>query len=181
MLAAHSPLATIRHHGAVASPKAAAAAAAPHARPPSAAAAQRRRRQTAIVTFSSGDEATTTTTSSSSPTSPSAPKAKPQIEVHFRREGATAIASPGDVIMEVAAAAGVEIPGGCYSGSCGICEVDVFKISGDGSGSGGSGSGSSGAGAVVRACVARLPPGYARVEVDALPDDTIWGLDGFDT
>jgi hypothetical protein len=36
-------------------------------------------------------------------------------------------------------------------------------------------------GAVVRACVARLPPSYERVEIEGLPDDQLWGLDGFDT
>lgn len=34
---------------------------------------------------------------------------------------------------------------------------------------------------IVRSCIARLPPGYARLEVDALQDDAIWGVDGFDT
>ena len=111
--------------------------------------------------------------------------------VFFRTEGVATTAAPGDVIMDVAARCGVEIPGGCYSGSCGIWEVEVFKLktadddnaaagaaaaAGDGGGGGGGGRG-----AVVRACVARLPPGYARVEVESLQDDQIWGLDGFDT
>jgi hypothetical protein len=61
--------------------------------------------------------------------------------------------------------------------------VEVRKFA-DGQDGGSSGSGSSsggGGGAVVRSCIARLPPGYARVEIDALQDDQIWGLDGFDT
>ena len=37
-----------------------------------------------------------------------------------------------------------------------------------------------GAEAVVRSCIARVPPGYARIEVDLL-DDPMWGSDGWDT
>ncbi len=37
-----------------------------------------------------------------------------------------------------------------------------------------------GAEAVVRACIARVPPGYTRLEVDML-DDPLWGADGWDT
>jgi hypothetical protein len=62
--------------------------------------------------------------------------------------------------------------------------VEVSKIKDAAPGSGGGGGGGAvagGAPAVVRACVARLPPGYARVEINAMPDDQIWGLDGFDT
>lgn len=33
---------------------------------------------------------------------------------------------------------------------------------------------------VVRACIARLPPGYPRLEVSPVSDD-VWGVDGFDT
>lgn len=33
---------------------------------------------------------------------------------------------------------------------------------------------------VVRACIAGVPPGYSRIEVDVL-DDPIWGADGWDT
>ena len=43
------------------------------------------------------------------------------------------------------------------------------------------GGSSGGSGVVVRACVARLPPGYERIEIELLQDDHIWGLDGFDT
>ncbi|KIY93881.1 ferredoxin [Monoraphidium neglectum] len=103
--------------------------------------------------------------------------------VYFTAEDVVTEAMPGDVIMEVAGRCGITIPGGCYSGNCGICEVEVRKFA-DGQDGGSSGSGSSsggGGGAVVRSCIARLPPGYARVEIDALQDDQIWGLDGFDT
>ena len=37
-----------------------------------------------------------------------------------------------------------------------------------------------GAEAVVRSCIARVPPGYDRIEVDLL-DDPMWGSDGWDT
>ncbi|KAI8468236.1 MAG: hypothetical protein J3K34DRAFT_523129 [Monoraphidium minutum] len=95
--------------------------------------------------------------------------------VYFKAEDIITEALPGDVIMEVAEKAGITIPGGCYSGNCGICEVEVKKVAAGESAAG------AGAGAVVRACVARLPPGYARVEIEMLQDDAIWGLDGFDT
>ena len=42
------------------------------------------------------------------------------------------------------------------------------------------GGGSDGAPVVVRSCVAGVPPGYDRVEVD-LMEDAIWGVDGYDT
>jgi len=81
---------------------------------------------------------------------------------------------------QVAERCGITIPGGCYSGNCGICEVEVTKFSDAAAAAAAAGSSSS-KGAVVRACVARLPPGYARVEIESLQDDAIWGLDGFDT
>lgn len=59
-------------------------------------------------------------------------------------------------------------------------QVEVRKLKA-GEGGGGSGGAPAVVPAVVRACVARLPPGYARVEVDYMADDQIWGLDGFDT
>ena len=34
---------------------------------------------------------------------------------------------------------------------------------------------------IVRACIAGVPPGYARLEVRDVPADDIWGVDGFDT
>ena len=33
---------------------------------------------------------------------------------------------------------------------------------------------------VIRSCIAKLPPGYERIDV-SLMDDGIWGVDGFDT
>lgn len=55
-------------------------------------------------------------------------------------------------------------------------QVEVFKFTGDAA----TDAGAASSPAVVRACVTKLPPGYARVEVAAM-SDAIWGLDGFDT
>jgi ferredoxin len=70
--------------------------------------------------------------------------------------------------MDVAASVGVDIPAGCHSGSCGLCECEVTAA----------GSASS---TVVRACVAVVPAGVAALRVDPLPDDAVWGQDGWDT
>jgi hypothetical protein len=35
-------------------------------------------------------------------------------------------------------------------------------------------------GQVVRTCIARIPPGYERLELSQLLD-AVWGVDGFDT
>ena len=63
--------------------------------------------------------------------------------------------------------------------------MEVWKYSSSGSGSTSSGSGSGGSTrpsvGIVRACIAGVPPGYARLEVREVPDDNIWGVDGFDT
>ena len=40
---------------------------------------------------------------------------------------------------------------------------------------------SAGGSVVVRACIAKVPKGYPRLELDLLPDDMVWGQDGFDT
>jgi hypothetical protein len=34
---------------------------------------------------------------------------------------------------------------------------------------------------IVRSCIARVPRGYPRIDIDAMQDDAIWGVDGFDT
>jgi ferredoxin len=47
--------------------------------------------------------------------------------VHFREEGVTTTAAPGDNLIEVAAAAGVTIPTGCWQGNCGVCEVRAAR------------------------------------------------------
>ena len=62
--------------------------------------------------------------------------------------------------------------------------MEFWKYSSSGSSSGGGSS--SGAPpqpsvGIVRACIAGVPPGYARLEVREVPADDIWGVDGFDT
>lgn len=71
----------------------------------------------------------------------------------------------------MAARSGVVINLGCCSNSCGICEVEVVKVSA---------SGVQSDPVVVRSCVVGVPPGYARIEIDDITD-AIWGVDGFDT
>jgi xanthine dehydrogenase iron-sulfur cluster and FAD-binding subunit A len=66
----------------------------------------------------------------------------------------------------------VYIPTGCLSGSCGICEVEVAKLVDS--------SASDPSPAVIRACIAKVPPGYAELRVKNM-EDAIWGQDGFDT
>ena len=74
-----------------------------------------------------------------------------------------------------AEAAGDEPPAaGCYSGSCGLCELTLGRL-------GGQGGGLDGAPAVVRSCITAVPAGYGLVEVSPLPDDAIWGVDAWDT
>lgn len=55
-------------------------------------------------------------------------------------------------------------------------QVEVYKYTGDAEHDKAAGSSP----AVVRACIAKVPPGYSRIEV-AQMEDAIWGLDGFDT
>lgn len=73
--------------------------------------------------------------------------------------------------LQVAARCNVYIPTGCLSGSCGICEVEIAKLDG---------SGSDSSPAVIRACIAKVPPGYTELQVRNM-EDAIWGQDGFDT
>lgn len=96
--------------------------------------------------------------------------------MYFREEDVTVMAAPGEDLVEVAQRCGVTIPTGCWQGNCGVCEVEVYKYTGDAAKDSSAGSSP----AVVRACVTKLPPGYSRVEV-AQMQDAIWGLDGFDT
>jgi hypothetical protein len=95
-------------------------------------------------------------------------------------------ARPGEPLCDVASRAGVDsIQYGCHAGNCGICEVELRRF-GDGGGGGAKAGGDDGGGGdeatvvVVRACVAVVPAGASRVEVD-LMDDGVWGLDGWDT
>ena len=72
---------------------------------------------------------------------------------------------------QLAKRSGVDITVGCCSKSCGICEVEVTLVDA---------SGMASARRVTRSCVAGIPPGFARIEIDDLGDG-IWGVDGYDT
>ena len=52
--------------------------------------------------------------------------------------GEQTLANPGDDWLEIANKAGIKIPTGCLSGSCGACEIDVN-------------------GSIVRACINSVP------------------------
>jgi len=97
--------------------------------------------------------------------------------VLFKETGETVTAKPGAPIADLADNAGCDIQYGCNTGSCGVCEVELRQYdSTDGTMEGGSG-------VVVRACVAVVPRGWQRIEIDSEMADDIWGYsqDGFDT
>ncbi|KAG2490075.1 hypothetical protein HYH03_011540 [Edaphochlamys debaryana] len=75
--------------------------------------------------------------------------------------------------MEAASRAGADIPTGCLHGSCGVCEVELFRL--------GPGGAADGGPVVVRACVAKVPGLWERVEVGMMDVDSVWGQDGWDT
>lgn len=50
-------------------------------------------------------------------------------------------------------------------------QVEFDKVSAEGKSSGST---------VIRACIAKLPPGYAQLKISQMTDQ-IWGVDGFDT
>ena len=54
-----------------------------------------------------------------------------------------------------------------------LAQMEVRKL-------GGASTDVDGAPAVVRACIAAIPPGYSRIEIAPLVD-AIWGSDGWDT
>jgi ferredoxin len=86
----------------------------------------------------------------------------------------------GESLAAVAERAGVEsIPYGCHTGSCGVCEVELRRYAAEGPG--GEGEGGDPAVVVVRACVAVVPAGASRVEIDLMDDGGVWGQDGWDT
>jgi hypothetical protein len=104
---------------------------------------------------------------------PPAP-ALPPIPITFLPSGVTTAAPPGTNMMDVASAAGVDLPGGCFSGSCGLCEVEVSTRD--------SGGALLADALVQRACVAVIPAGgVASVVIAELADDAVWGQDGWDT
>jgi len=96
---------------------------------------------------------------------------KAPVRLRFLPDDVVTTAEAGDNIVAAAHAAGVFIPTGCNSGSCGMCEMEVRKFCG---------SADDGTPLVVRTCIAGVPPGYDRLEIAQL-DDPIWGTDGWDT
>lgn len=97
---------------------------------------------------------------------------------HCRLRATPALSLPSCPTSQVASRCGVEIPTGCLSGSCGICEVEFRKYQ-TGAVNGGSSGSTPAAAAVIRACIAKLPPGYDRIEITEMMD--AWNQDGFDT
>ncbi|GLC42451.1 hypothetical protein PLESTF_000813800 [Pleodorina starrii] len=95
------------------------------------------------------------------------------VTVFFRQEGTSTEARPGEDFMEAASRCGADIPTGCLHGSCGVCEVELFKYGPDGR--------EAGSPVVMRACVAKVPRGWGRVEVGMMSADSVWGQDGWDT
>jgi len=93
-------------------------------------------------------------------------------------------AQPGEILCDIAERCGVDIPVGCCTGNCGVCEVEIRKYLDTSSSVDGSShpSSSQGASIVVRACVTPIPSREVatRIEVEELTD-AIWGLDGYDT
>mmetsp|Transcript_10121 Transcript_10121/g.30300 ORF Transcript_10121/g.30300 Transcript_10121/m.30300 type:complete len:235 (-) Transcript_10121:299-1003(-) len=92
------------------------------------------------------------------------------VAVNFVSDGVRTMAEPGENLWAVAQKCGVTIPLSCGRGDCGTCEMEVRKWDLDNV---------EGGTAVVRTCIAAVPPGYARLELDAM-EDHIWGADGFD-
>ncbi|KAK9814771.1 hypothetical protein WJX72_011233 [[Myrmecia] bisecta] len=105
-------------------------------------------------------------------TAPSASVLSAQaVPVYFRSQDVYTEAAPGTNIVQVAHECGVTIATGCSSGSCGICEVEVYKYDEHNANP---------SPALVRACIAAIPRGYTRLEIDEV-SDPIWGGDGWDT
>lgn len=93
-----------------------------------------------------------------------------KVQVVFTDVNITTVAQPGQPISEVASACGVELHYGCFTGSCGVCEMELRKFDED----------KEGGSVVVRTCVAVVPSGYTSIQLAEM-DDTVWGMDGFDT
>lgn len=93
------------------------------------------------------------------------------VQVVFQDAGITATGTPGQPIADLASSAGVELHYGCFTGSCGVCEMELRKFDTNGT---------EGAAVTVRTCIAVVPSGFARIELAEM-DDGIWGMDGFDT
>ena len=79
---------------------------------------------------------------------------KPKISIEWP-SGEQSYAFPGTSWLEVASAAGVEIPTGCLSGSCGACEIEIN-------------------GKVIRACISKVQNSKSgKLKVD-FADDPYW-------
>ncbi|KXZ46476.1 hypothetical protein GPECTOR_43g912 [Gonium pectorale] len=132
----------------------------------------------------SASSAAAVTTAAPPPAAASSPPKTDEVIVYFRQEGTSTVARPGEDFLEVASRCRADIPTGCLHGSCGVCEVELFKYSreegqeGEGREGGWRETGSP---AVLRACVAKVPRGWGRVEVGMMSIDQVWGQDGWDT
>ncbi|PNW87890.1 hypothetical protein CHLRE_01g006100v5 [Chlamydomonas reinhardtii] len=108
----------------------------------------------------------------------STPKPADVVTVYFRQEGTSTTARPGEDFMDVASRCKADIPTGCLHGSCGVCEVELFKYQVDAESGEAREAGNP---VVMRACVAKVPRGWGRVEVGMMAIDQVWGQDGWDT
>lgn len=128
----------------------------------------RRRRPTGATRSNDGDTAPP-------PPRPPPPKQRPKkqavtlawVSADGQRR-AEIEADAGDELLAAATraaeACGDEPPqGGCFSGSCGVCELTLRRRAKAG------GGGLDGAPAVVRSCITVVPAGYEMVEVSPLP------------
>lgn len=93
------------------------------------------------------------------------------VAIRFVSDDVRTMAKAGENLWAVAERCNVSIPLSCGRGDCGSCEMEVKKWEL---------SGIQGGTSVVRTCIAAVPPGYGRLEIDSLEDD-IWGADGYDT
>lgn len=93
------------------------------------------------------------------------------VAIKFVSDDIRTMAKPGENLWAVAERCNISIPLSCGRGDCGSCEMEVKKWNL---------GGSQAATSVVRTCIAAVPPGYDRLEIDAM-EDAIWGADGFDT
>ena len=93
------------------------------------------------------------------------------MEIYFVESDVLTHAKPGSLFCDVAEDAGVSVSLGCGSGQCGMCEMEVKKISTE--------DDDDSVGVVVRTCITPVPkcPDYKRLEVLEFVD-TIWGYNG---
>jgi ferredoxin len=75
------------------------------------------------------------------------------IQVHFLPDDVKTTASVGELLLDVADRAGVQVPRGCMGGSCYACEVSLNDED-------------------VRSCITAIPPGHAVVTVHLFSDPT---------